>query len=67
MCVCRLVADLAAQLIALGPWKIVYNQLEQLNPAWFQQHAIHYPEQPVGLGRLFFPLMHSLLSAALGA
>ena len=46
----RLVADLAAQLIALGPWKVVYDQLQVLNPPWFEQHAIRCPEQPVGSG-----------------
>ncbi|KAL3153054.1 hypothetical protein ABBQ38_012077 [Trebouxia sp. C0009 RCD-2024] len=46
----RLVADLAAQLIALGPWKVVYDQLCLLNPPWFEQHAIRSPEQPAGPG-----------------
>lgn len=53
VCVCaiRLVADLAAQLIALGPWKVVYDQLCLLNPPWFEQHAIRSPEQPAGPGK----------------
>ena len=40
---CRLVADLAAQLVSLGPWKIVYDQLRVMNAAWFEQHAINAP------------------------
>lgn len=52
MCACvRLVADLAAQLIALGPWKVVYDQLRLLNPPWFEQHVIRCPEQPAGSGK----------------
>ncbi|DBA87229.1 TPA: hypothetical protein ACH3X1_004295 [Trebouxia sp. C0004] len=39
----RLVADLAAQLVSLGPWKIVYDQLRVMNAAWFEQHAINAP------------------------
>ena len=40
---CRMVADLAAQLVSLGPWKIVYDQLRVMNAAWFEQHAINAP------------------------
>ncbi|DBA90864.1 TPA: hypothetical protein ACH3X2_004268 [Trebouxia sp. C0005] len=40
----RLVADLAAQLVSLGPWKVVYDQLRVVNAAWFEQHAINAPE-----------------------
>ncbi len=47
---CRLVADLAAQLITLGPWKIVYDQLRLMNAAWFEEHAIKSPEQLAGNG-----------------
>ncbi|DBB18325.1 hypothetical protein WJX82_007786 [Trebouxia sp. C0006] len=39
----RMVADLAAQLVTLGPWKIVYDQLRVMNAAWFEQHAINAP------------------------
>ena len=37
---CRLVADLAAQLLGLGPWKTVYEQLAAINAPWFEQHSI---------------------------
>ncbi|KAL0027369.1 hypothetical protein WJX79_005479 [Trebouxia sp. C0005] len=40
----RLVADLAAQLVSLGPWKVVYDQLRVVNAAWFELHAINAPE-----------------------
>ena len=39
-CYCRLVADLAAQLLALGPWKTVYEQLAAINSPWFEQHSV---------------------------
>lgn len=39
----RMVADLAAQLVNLGPWKIVYDQLRVMNAAWFEQRAINAP------------------------
>ena len=50
---CRLVADLAAQLVSLGPWKVVYDQLRVVNAAWFEQHAINAPEavQLAGTGK----------------
>ena len=47
----RLVADLAAQLIMLGPWKVVCDQLRLMNPAWFGKHAIKTPEQLAGTGK----------------
>lgn len=37
---CRLVADLAAQLLTLGPWKVVYEQLAAINAPWFEQHSV---------------------------
>lgn len=37
---CRLVADLAAQLLHLGPWKVVYEQLRAINEPWFVQHSV---------------------------
>lgn len=46
----RLVADLAAQLITLGPWKIVYDDLRLMNAAWFEEHAINIPQQLAGPG-----------------
>lgn len=52
---CRMVADLAAQLVSLGPWKIVYDQLRVMNAAWFEQHAINAPGavQLAGTGKYF--------------
>lgn len=38
-----MVADLAAQLVNLGPWRIVYDQLRVMNAAWFEQRAINAP------------------------
>lgn len=46
----RLVADLAAQLITLGPWKVVYDQLQIMNGPWFDQHATKPLEQLAGKG-----------------
>lgn len=48
---CRLVADLAAQLVTLGPWKVVYDQLRIMNGPWFDQHATQPPEQLAGKGK----------------
>ena len=49
---CRLVADLASQLLTLGPWKIVYDRLRAMNPAWFEQHstAVSPSNQPAVRG-----------------
>ena len=44
-------ADLAAQLVTLGPWKVVYDQLRIMNGPWFDQHATKPPEQLAGKGK----------------